>query len=235
MFLWVTIDIINLKHLYETKLFVYVSFIRTCSNSIYTASKWRMTSENLIEKKRTLWISGGDLIWYTIPAERLKKPTKNSNQDSRCPGWGSNRAVPNYKSEALPHEVTRCIIKFRDKHCRYCRCRSDLNNCLRCFSKRTVYNILFGFWVLALHHPSSLTSHSCCHDFRGIYWTQNVTTNNYDSPTELHTPKITVTTAHIKSLLSLLFSQVVAWWRISEKENLCFSAQILSGWRLSHN
>jgi hypothetical protein len=34
-----------------------------------------------------------------------------------------------------------------------------------------------------------------------IYWTlkQLVTTNNYDSLTELHTPKITVTTAHIKS------------------------------------
>jgi hypothetical protein len=31
---------------------------------------------------------------------------------------------------------------------------------------------------------------------------QNVTTNNYDSLAELHTPKVTVTTAH-KSLLSL--------------------------------
>jgi hypothetical protein len=28
---------------------------------------------------------------------------------------------------------------------------------------------------------------------------ENVTTNTYDSLTELHTPKITVTTAHIKS------------------------------------
>jgi hypothetical protein len=27
---------------------------------------------------------------------------------------------------------------------------------------------------------------------------QNITTNNYDSLTELHTPKVTVTTAHIK-------------------------------------
>jgi hypothetical protein len=36
----------------------------------------------------------------------------------------------------------------------------------------------------------------------------NVTTNNYDSLTELHTPKITVTTAHIKSSLSSL---AVAW------------------------
>jgi hypothetical protein len=33
---------------------------------------------------------------------------------------------------------------------------------------------------------------------------QNVTTNNYDSLTELHTPKITVTTAHIKSSQSSL-------------------------------
>jgi hypothetical protein len=28
---------------------------------------------------------------------------------------------------------------------------------------------------------------------------QNVTTNNYDSLSELHTPKITVTTAFVKS------------------------------------
>jgi hypothetical protein len=31
---------------------------------------------------------------------------------------------------------------------------------------------------------------------------QNVTTNNYDSLTELHTPKITVTTEHVKSFQS---------------------------------
>jgi hypothetical protein len=35
-----------------------------------------------------------------------------------------------------------------------------------------------------------------------------VTTNNYDSLTELHTPKITVTTAHIKSSQASL---AVAW------------------------
>jgi hypothetical protein len=40
---------------------------------------------------------------------------------------------------------------------------------------------------------------------------QNVTTNNYDSLTEIHTPKITVTTAHIKSCRSLA---AVAWYRI---------------------
>jgi hypothetical protein len=33
---------------------------------------------------------------------------------------------------------------------------------------------------------------------------QNVTTNNYDSLTELHTPKITVTTADMKSSQSFL-------------------------------
>jgi hypothetical protein len=33
-----------------------------------------------------------------------------------------------------------------------------------------------------------------------IFWTlTHVTTNNYDSLTVLHTPKITITTAHIKS------------------------------------
>jgi hypothetical protein len=42
-----------------------------------------------------------------------------------------------------------------------------------------------------------------------IYWTLTpVTTNMYDSFTELHTPKITVTTAHIKSSQSSL---AVAW------------------------
>jgi hypothetical protein len=37
---------------------------------------------------------------------------------------------------------------------------------------------------------------------------QNITTNNYDSLTELHAPKITVTAAHIKSSQS---SQAIAW------------------------
>jgi hypothetical protein len=39
---------------------------------------------------------------------------------------------------------------------------------------------------------------------------QNVTTNNYDSLTESHPAKITVTTAHIKSSQSVS-SPVVAW------------------------
>jgi hypothetical protein len=49
---------------------------------------------------------------------------------------------------------------------------------------------------------------------RGLDWKsdltlkQLVTTNNYDSLTELHTPKITVTTAHINSSQSSL---AVAW------------------------
>jgi hypothetical protein len=42
-----------------------------------------------------------------------------------------------------------------------------------------------------------------------IYWALTLlTTNNYDSLTELHTPKITVTTANIKSSQSSL---AVAW------------------------
>jgi hypothetical protein len=48
-----------------------------------------------------------------------------------------------------------------------------------------------------------------------IYWILTfVTTNNYDSLTELHTPKITVTKAHIKSSQSSL---VVAWYRLQRR------------------
>jgi hypothetical protein len=43
---------------------------------------------------------------------------------------------------------------------------------------------------------------------------QNVITNNCDSLTQLHTPKITVTTAHIKSSQFAISSPVVVWWRI---------------------
>jgi hypothetical protein len=50
-----------------------------------------------------------------------------------------------------------------------------------------------------------------CHS-RNPYWTLTlVTTCNCDSVTDLHTPKITVTTAHIKSSQSSL---AVAWWRL---------------------
>jgi hypothetical protein len=45
-----------------------------------------------------------------------------------------------------------------------------------------------------------------------IYWTlRHVTTNNYDSLTELHNRKITVSTAHIKFSQ---FSLAVAWKRL---------------------
>jgi hypothetical protein len=40
---------------------------------------------------------------------------------------------------------------------------------------------------------------------------QNVTTSNYDSLTELHTPKVIVTTAHIKPSQFAMTSPVVAW------------------------
>jgi hypothetical protein len=46
---------------------------------------------------------------------------------------------------------------------------------------------------------------------RFIEHLQNITTNNYYSLTELHTLKITVTTAHIKSSQSSL---VVAWQQL---------------------
>jgi hypothetical protein len=48
-----------------------------------------------------------------------------------------------------------------------------------------------------------------------IYWTlTDLTTNNNDSLTELHTPKITVTTAHIKYSQFAMSPPVVAWWWI---------------------
>jgi hypothetical protein len=43
---------------------------------------------------------------------------------------------------------------------------------------------------------------------------QNVPTYNYDSLTELHTPKITAITIHIKSSQFGMSLPVVAWWRI---------------------
>jgi hypothetical protein len=43
----------------------------------------------------------------------------------------------------------------------------------------------------------------------------NMTTNDYESLTELHTPNITVITAHIKSSQFVVSSAGVAWWRIS--------------------
>jgi hypothetical protein len=40
---------------------------------------------------------------------------------------------------------------------------------------------------------------------------QKVTTNNYDSLNELHTPKITLTTAYMKSSQFAMSSPVIAW------------------------
>jgi hypothetical protein len=55
-----------------------------------------------------------------------------------------------------------------------------------------------------------------------------VTTSNYNSLTGLHTLKITVTAADIKSSISSL---VVSWQRILTMS----SANVLTGWRISHN
>jgi hypothetical protein len=54
-----------------------------------------------------------------------------------------------------------------------------------------------------------------------------VTTSNYNSLTELHTPNITVTTAHTKFSKSLL---VVSWERI-----LTLSAYVFTVWHISNN
>jgi hypothetical protein len=43
-----------------------------------------------------------------------------------------------------------------------------------------------------------------------IEYLENVTTNNYDSLTGLHAPKITLITAHIKSQFSMS-SSVIVW------------------------
>jgi hypothetical protein len=55
-----------------------------------------------------------------------------------------------------------------------------------------------------------------------------VTTSYYNNGTGLHTLKITITAAHIKSSISSL---VVSWWRIL----IISSAYVLTGWRISHN
>jgi hypothetical protein len=44
---------------------------------------------------------------------------------------------------------------------------------------------------------------------------QIVITKKYDSRTELHTPKITLTTSHIKTSHFAMSSLVVAWWQTS--------------------
>jgi hypothetical protein len=37
-----------------------------------------------------------------ILLDEMRKSTKSLNQDSRCPGWDSNGALPEYMSELLP-------------------------------------------------------------------------------------------------------------------------------------
>jgi hypothetical protein len=65
-----------------------------------------------------------------------------------------------------------------------------------------------------------------------IHHLQVVTTNKYNSLTELHTQNITVTTAHIKSVaVSISRSLITApkWLYV------CIRAQVLSEWRLPSN
>jgi hypothetical protein len=62
---------------------------------------------------------------------------------------------------------------------------------------------------------------------RFIEHLKNVTTNNYDSLSELHIPKITVTTAHINSSWSSL---AVAWWCLPMVDvSLTLDSQIVPG------
>jgi hypothetical protein len=63
----------------------------------------------------------------------------------------------------------------------------------------------------------------------------NVTTNNYDSLTELHTPKITVTTAHMKSSQFAMSSPVVAWWRIPTMSSASVITFLPAGYCLRTN
>jgi hypothetical protein len=71
--------------------------------------------------------------------------------------------------------------------------------------------------VIRTHDPSDRASedssrlrlHGYCE--RLIEHLQNVTTNNYDSLTELYIQKITLTAAHIKSSQSVVSSPVFAW------------------------
>jgi hypothetical protein len=57
----------------------------------------------------------------------------------------------------------------------------------------------------------------------------NITTSNYDSLSELHIPKITVTTAHIKSSQS-------AVCLVKDPINvLSFRAVVHTSWKLAHN
>jgi hypothetical protein len=63
---------------------------------------------------------------------------------------------------------------------------------------------------------------------------QNITTNNYDSRTELLL-KITVTTAHIKSSQFAMSSPVIAWWRIPTTSSASLLTLLLAGNCLTTN
>jgi hypothetical protein len=59
---------------------------------------------------------------------------------------------------------------------------------------------------------------------------QNVTTNNYDSPTELHTSKITVTTK-VFSVCYVFTGRCL----VADSHNVLRFRTVLTGWRQSHN
>jgi hypothetical protein len=62
---------------------------------------------------------------------------------------------------------------------------------------------------------------------------QNVTTNNYDSLTELRTPKIAVTTAHTESSQFAMSSPVVGRWRIPTMSSASVITFLPAGDRLT--
>jgi hypothetical protein len=64
---------------------------------------------------------------------------------------------------------------------------------------------------------------------------QNVTTNNYNSYTELHTPNITVTTSHTKSSQFAVLLPVVSWWRIPAITSASVPTFLLAGDCLTAN
>jgi hypothetical protein len=91
-----------------------------------------------------------------------------------------------------------------------------------------IYTIFrWSFFVRNITQNNNTTTvPTYCHDLRvtidGVWISnriyiehlQNVNTNNYDSLTELLTPKITVTTAHIKFSQFAMSSRGVTWWWI---------------------
>jgi hypothetical protein len=64
---------------------------------------------------------------------------------------------------------------------------------------------------------------------------QDVTTHNYDSLIELHTQKITLTTAHIKSSQFAMSSPVTAWLWILTVSSASVLRFLPAGYRLTIN